>query len=280
VRRVLVTGARGMLGSEVVAALSTTTDVLAADVTEFDVTDAAAVRRAVRAAAADAVINCAAWTDVDGAETHRTEAFAVNAEGAGNVARAAAEAGAWLLHVSTDYFFDGSKHCPYDEDDEPRPMNAYGESKLAGEREVAAAGGRSLVARTAWLYGRRGRNFVDTVLARARGGEALRIVSDQVGPPTSARDLAVVIAELVPTGATGVVHATNSGSCSWYELGRRALELAGLSGAAVQSVPSSAFRRPAARPANSVLRLDRLVSLIGWLPRPWDEALRDYILKG
>ena len=113
-RRVLVTGARGMLGSEVVAALSTTTDVLAADVTEFDVTDAAAVRLAVRAAAADAVINCAAWTDVDGAETHRTEAFAVNAEGAGNVARAAAEAGAWLLHVSTDYVFDGSKHCPYD----------------------------------------------------------------------------------------------------------------------------------------------------------------------
>jgi len=269
-----------MLGSEVVTALSATTDVVAADVAEFDLTDAAAVREAVRAAAVDAVINCAAWTDVDGAEAHRAEAFAVNAAGAGNVARAAAEAGAWLLHVSTDYVFDGSKRGPYDESDQPHATNAYGESKLAGEREVAAAGGRALVTRTAWLYGRGGRNFVDTVLARARRGEALRIVSDQVGPPTSARDLAVVIAELVPTGATGVVHATNSGSCSWYEFGRRALELAGLGGVPVQAVASSEFPRPAARPANSVLRLDRLVSLIGWLPRPWDEALRDYVRKG
>jgi dTDP-4-dehydrorhamnose reductase len=269
-----------MLGSEVVAALSATADVVAADLGDFDVTDAGAVRDALRASAPDAVINCAAWTDVDGAETHRAQAFAVNASGAGNVARAAAETGARLLHVSTDYVFDGSKDGPYEEGDDPRPLNAYGESKLAGEREVAAAGGRALVARTAWLYGHGGRNFVDTVLSRARRGEPLRIVSDQVGPPTSARDLAVILAELLPTKATGIVHATNSGSCSWYELGRRALDFAGLSGVEVRAVPSSEFPRPAARPANSVLRLDRLVALTGWLPRPWDEALMDHIRKG
>jgi dTDP-4-dehydrorhamnose reductase len=279
VRRVLVTGAGGMLGAEVVRTLSGTADVTAVDVGDFDITDEAATRTAVRAAAPDVVVNCAAYTDVDGAERERDKAFAVNARGAGNVARAAAAAGACLLHVSTDYVFDGSKGRPYVESDEPRPLGAYGESKLAGEREVMAAGGTPLIARTAWLYGRHGRNFVESILDLAARGGPLRVVDDQVGPPTSARDLSVIIAELIPTGATGVVHATNSGSCSWYRFACEILEVAGIRGVEILPIRSEEFPRPAARPAYSVLALDRLVSLIGWLPRPWEEALREYIGK-
>lgn len=278
-RRVLVTGAGGMLGSEVVRTLSGTADVTGFDVGDFDITDEAATRSAVLRAAPDVVVNCAAYTDVDGAETHREAAFAVNARGAGNVARASAALGAFLLHVSTDYVFDGAKGSPYAESDAPGPLGVYGQSKLAGELEVAAAGGDTLIARTAWLYGRNGRNFVETILARAAGGGPLSVVDDQVGPPTSARDLAIVIAELIPSGATGVVHATNSGSCSWHRFACEIVDAAGMRGVEVRPVRSSEFPRPAARPAYSVLALDRLVSLIGWLPRRWDEALREYIAK-
>jgi dTDP-4-dehydrorhamnose reductase len=181
--------------------------------------------------------------------------------------------------VSTDYVFDGAKGRPYVESDGPRPLGVYGESKLAGEREVMAAGGKALIARTAWLYGRQGRNFVESILGLAARGGPLRIVDDQVGPPTSARDLSVIVAELIPAGATGVVHATNSGSCSWYQFACEILELAGVRGVEVRPVRSSEFPRPAARPGYSVLALDRLVSLIGWLPRRWDEALRDYMTE-
>ena len=276
-RRVLVTGARGMLGSEVVRTLSGTADVTAADVDDFDITDAAATRAAVGRAAPDVVVNCAAYTDVDGAESSREAAFAVNARGAGNVARAAAAVGASLLHVSTDYVFDGLKGRPYVESDATRPLGVYGESKLAGEREVMGAGGRSLVARTAWLYGRRGRNFVETILDLAARGGPLSVVDDQVGPPTNARDLSVVFGELIPSGATGIVHVTNSGSCTWHRFACEILDAAGIRGVEVRPVRSSQFPRPAARPAYSVLALDRLVSLTGWLPRRWDEAVREYI---
>lgn len=280
VRRVLVTGAAGMLGSEVVRTLTGTADVTAVDLGDYDITDEAAARAALRAAAPDVVVNCAAYTDVDGAESHRDAAFSVNARGAGNIARAAAAVGASLVHVSTDYVFDGSGGRPYLESDEPRPLGVYGESKLAGEREVLAAGGNTLIARTAWLYGRQGRNFVRTILELAERGGPLSVVDDQVGPPTNAKDLSVIVAELIATGATGVVHATNSGSCSWHQFARAILEAAGVRGVEVRAVRSSEFPRPAARPAYSVLALDRLVSLIGWLPRRWDEALREHITKG
>ncbi len=276
-RTVLVTGARGMLGTEVVEALTGTAEVVAADLKEFDVTDRDAVDYAVRRIAPDVIVNCAAYTDVDGAEAERELAFSVNADAAGNLARAALAAEALLVHVSTDYVFDGSKDGAYLEDDEPCPANVYGESKLAGERFIRSAGGRHLIVRTAWLYGHAGRNFVETILSLAEKEQRLRIVDDQIGAPTNARDLAVMLKELVPTGATGILNATNSGSCSWYEFGREILRAAGLESVAAEPVGTDTFPRPARRPTNSVLSLERLCSLLGWVPRHWTDAVSEYI---
>lgn len=278
-RRVLVTGAAGMLGREVVDALRGSTDVVEADLADFDVADHEATLLAVRDTAPDVVVNCAAYTDVDGAETHRREAFAVNATGAGSVARAAEAAGALMLHLSTDYVFDGTSSEPYVEDDPPNPLNVYGESKLAGEREVLASGARSLIVRTAWLYGHGGRNFVDTILRLSDGGEALRVVDDQRGTPTYARDLAVILKELVAASVTGVVNATNSGVASWYEFAAEILRASGRSHVHVEPVATAARPRPAKRPRSSVLSLGKLEGLLGWSPRAWQEALQEYLTE-
>ena len=278
-KKILVTGALGMLGTELLAVLRGTAEVVGVDVGEFDVRDADETRAAITGISPDVVVNCAAYTDVDGAETERDLAFAVNAAGAGNVARGAAAAGARVLHISTDYVFDGTKREPYLEGDEPAPLNAYGESKLAGERKVATETAEHLIVRTSWLYGRAGGNFVETILSLAEREDTLRVVVDQVGAPTYARDLAVVLKELVSGGATGVVNATNSGSCSWFGFARAILEASGLTGVSVLPVGTDAFPRPARRPANSLLDLRRLSSLLGWEPRSWGEALTEYIAE-
>jgi dTDP-4-dehydrorhamnose reductase len=277
--RVVVTGADGMLGTEVVGALSDSYDVLGVDLGGIDITDGEAVRSLVGETAPAFVINCAGYTDVDGAESSQEAAFAVNAEGAGHVARACAATGSYLVHLSTDYVFDGTKAGAYTEADEPSPINVYGESKLAGELEVGRSGARSLVVRTAWLYGHAGRNFVEFVLERAAEGGPLRIVDDQRGAPTSARDLALILKELAARRPEGVINATNDGSCSWYELTREVLAAAGRAGVAVEAIASTDLDRPAARPANSVLSLDRLVSVLGWRPRTWSEAVREYVAE-
>jgi dTDP-4-dehydrorhamnose reductase len=278
-KKILVTGARGMLGTELVPVLRGSAEVVGVDVEDFDITDADETRAAIDSVSPDVVVNCAGYTDVDGAETERELAFAINATGAGNVASGAAAAGARVLQIGTDYVFDGSKKEPYLEADEPAPLNVYGETKLAGEREVAKATADHLIVRTSWLYGSAGRNFVETILSLAEREDTLRVVVDQVGTPTFARDLAVILKELAASGATGVVNATNSGSCSWFGFARAILELAGRDGVSVLPVASSAFPRPARRPTNSLLDLGRLVSLVGWEPRPWREALTEYIAE-
>jgi dTDP-4-dehydrorhamnose reductase len=223
------------------------------------------------------VVNCAAYTDVDGAESARELAFAVNAGGAGHLGRACAESGSYLIHMSTDYVFDGEKAGAYEEDDPPSPLSVYGESKLAGEREIARSGARSLIVRTAWLYGHAGRNFVEFVLGALEEGKPLRIVDDQRGAPTSARDLAAVLRELAARRVEGVIHATNDGSCSWFEFAREILTASGGEADAVEPIASSDLDRPAPRPRNSVLSLGRLTAVLGWRPRAWNEAVRDYV---
>ena len=277
--RVLVTGCAGMLGTELVPLFRREFDVTPADLAEFDMRDAAATDAFVAAAAPGIIINCAAYTDVDGAESDREAAFDVNARGAGNVAAAAEKVGARVIHISTDYVFDGQGSRPYTETDEPNPLGVYGRSKLEGERRVAEASQDALIVRTAWLYGHAGPNFIEKMLSLASSGRGLRVVEDQVGAPTNVRDLAAAILELIAVGATGVVNATNRGWCTWYEFAREILDLAGHEDIPVEPVTSAEFPRPAPRPGYSVLSLARLVSLTGKTPRSWQDALAEYIAE-
>jgi dTDP-4-dehydrorhamnose reductase len=249
--RVLVLGAGGMLGHDV-ARLAP--DATALDRSDCDVTDVERVRDAVHEAGPDVVVNCAAWTDVDGAETQREQALAVNELGAGNVAEAAELSGASVVYVSTDYVFDGSKREPYVESDPTGPLSSYGRSKLAGELATAAANPRHFIVRSSWLFGEHGRNFVATMLGTERS--ELRVVDDQVGCPTYTAHLAEAILRLVQGAEYGVHHLAGDGQCSWFEFARAIFERAGVE-KRVEPCTSDEFQRPAPRPAWSVLRSER-----------------------
>jgi dTDP-4-dehydrorhamnose reductase len=275
--RLLVTGGGGMLG-QAVAAVATRLghEVVALSRTELDITDADHVRRVVTAAEPRAIVNCAAWTDVDGAETAEAAATAVNGAGPGNLARAVAESGARLVHVSTDYVFDGTKRTPWVESDPVGPIGAYGRSKLAGELEVAAAAGDHAIVRTAWLFGAGGRNFVDTMLALGRERDEVEVVTDQVGSPTWSAHLAEALVELAERrGDIGIFHAAGTGACSWYEL---AVEVFDRGGVRCRVLPTTSERysRPAPRPAYSVLASER--DEVPVLP-PWQEGVAAYLAE-
>jgi dTDP-4-dehydrorhamnose reductase len=269
---VFLTGVSGQLGRALVPRL-VGHDVTVPSEFQADVTSALVVDVIARAEP-DVVIHAAAYTDVDGAEAHPDLAFAVNARGSRHVAEGAARAGARLIAVSTDYVYDGAKPTPYREDDDTAPLGVYGRSKLEGEREMLKVLDGTLILRTAWLYGR-GRNFVETILRLAAERDELRVVDDQVGSPTSASDLASVIVSLLAIPCAGVYHAVNSGTCSWYVFAREILALSGLDRRVVPIV-SAELKRPAPRPANSVLDCSKLRSL-GITMRPWREALVDYL---
>ena len=272
--RILVTGAGGQVGSEVALHLPHH-DVIALDRAGCDLADRHSVEQAVAAAAPVAVVNCAAWTDVDGCEADPQRAVLINALGVRHLAAACARAGAHLVHVSTDYVFSGEKDGPYDEWDEPSPRSVYGRSKLGGEIEVARHAGSWAIARTSWVFGRRGRNFVDTIVGRARDGAALRVVDDQRGCPTYAPDLAGALARLAVGRLPGVYHVTNEGACTWHDLAAAAVELAGLDPSVVGTTTTAELSRPAPRPANSVLS-GAAWAAAGLPPlRPWREALAE-----
>jgi dTDP-4-dehydrorhamnose reductase len=295
--RLLVTGAAGLLGRDLLAETAGQPDieVVALSRSGLDITDPAAVRAAV--AGCDLVVNTAAWTDVDGAEADEDAATAVNATGTANVATACAEAGALLLQLSTDYVFAGRATTPYPEDAPVQPVNAYGRGKAAGEaavRQILPAGG--FVVRTAWLYGEHGRSFVSTMLRAAAGTEQLDVVSDASGQPTWSGRLAGQLvalgrAALAGRAEPGIYHGTASGSTTWYGLARAIFELSGLDPARIRPVTSDRFPRPAPRPAFSVLGHDRwaaagLAPLPGWRPmlaealaRPAFAALRSAALR-
>lgn len=275
----MITGAAGMLGQDVArAAASAGHEVLALARSDLDLTDPAAVERSVGDAAPAVVINCAAWTDVDGAESSPEAALAVNATGAGNLARAAAAHGAWTVHVSTDYVFDGAKREPYVESDAVGPLSAYGRTKLAGEAEVAAAAPeRHTIARSSWLFGTGGPCFPATMLRLAAERDELTVVDDQVGCPTFTGHLAGALVEIAGGRPLGVVHVAGGGSCSWYELARETIAAAGLS-CAVRRGRTADLGRPAPRPAYSVLGTERG----GEVPRlpHWREGLAEYLAVG
>jgi dTDP-4-dehydrorhamnose reductase len=278
--KLLVTGAKGLLGTEVCAVLNRRHDVRGVDIADFDIADLAATRAAFAAARPEMVVHCAAWTDVDGCERDPRQAFAQNARGTWNVAAACAQLGPALVYLSTDFVFDGEKREPYTEFDQPNPLSVYGASKLAGEQAVRSLVPHHYIVRTAWLYGRHGRSFVRTILEAAKESDELRVVADQFGSPTYARDLAGAIAELVVSGRVvpGTYHLVNAGACSWAELAAEALRLAG-SKARVTPIRASEWPSPTRRPANSALR-SHWLELQGLSPlRPWQEALADFVRK-
>jgi dTDP-4-dehydrorhamnose reductase len=248
--------------------------VVAQDLPDLDITDPEQVARAVEGV--DVVVNCAAWTDVEGAETREAAAFAVNAVGPATLARACASTEARLLHLSTDYVFAGDATEPYAEHAAMAPRGAYGRTKAAGEWAVRTyLPDRSWILRTAWLYGWQGRNFVSTILTLAAERETLDVVADQHGQPTWTVDLAHRIVDTIEADAPGgVYHATSSGRTTWHELAQAAVELTGGDPARIRPTTTEAFPRPAPRPAWSVLGHDRW-QVAGLPPmRPWDEALR------
>jgi dTDP-4-dehydrorhamnose reductase len=256
-QRWLVVGAAGMLGQDVLeAATDAGHQVAGVGRGDLDVTDAAAARAAV--AGYDVVVNCAAWTAVDDAETHEAEAFAVNATGAANLARATAAAGARLVHVSTDYVFDGAATEPYPEDAPVRPRSAYGRTKAAGEWAVRAEAPDAVVVRTAWLYGAGGRCFPKTIARAAGQRDRLSVVDDQTGQPTWTVDLADLVVRLMAARAPGgIYHGTSSGQVTWWGFAREVVAAAGLA-TPVDTTTSAAYQLPAPRPAYSVLGHDRL----------------------
>ena len=279
--RVLVTGSAGMLGFALRESAPAGVELLEGDLPALDIRDRQAVARALRDGRAEAVINAAAFTDVDGCESREAEALAVNGAGAGHVAQACAEAGIPVLHLSTDYVFDGAIPAPgeYVEEDAVAPLSAYGRTKLAGERAVAASGATHWIVRTQWLYGLRGKNFVDTMLRLAGERDSLAVVDDQVGSPTSTHDLAPVLWRLLQRRpAPGLYHATNAGSCSWHGFAAEIFRQAGVR-VDLRKTDSAALGRPAPRPARSVLSNARLVAALGGgLPR-WEEALERYLAR-
>jgi dTDP-4-dehydrorhamnose reductase len=274
--RLLVTGAAGMLGRDVTAAAADAGHAVAGLArADLDITDAAGVRSAVVAARPDAVVNCAAWTDVDGAEAAEEQATAVNGAGAGNVAAATREAGALLVHVSSDYVFDGHAEEPYREDAPTAPAGAYGRSKLAGERAVAAAGGRSAIVRSAWVFGPHGRNFVDTMRRLGAERDEVAVVDDQIGCPTYTGHLAAALVAVAEQGLTGVLHVAGGGRCSWFDLAVATFEETGLA-CRVRRQSSAELGRPAPRPAFSVLASTRSDAPV--LPH-WREGLRAHLTR-
>jgi len=274
--RILITGAGGMLGQDLTsAARAAGHRCLPLSHAELDIADADAVERAITAAAPEVIVNCAAWTDVDGAEADPAAAQRANAEGPRLLAGAAQRAGAWTIHVSTDYVFDGAKRTPYVESDPTAPASAYGRSKLAGERAVAeqAPEGHTIV-RSSWLFGARGRCFPQTILRLAAEREELTVVEDQVGCPTYTGHLATALLVLCERRPSGILHVAGGGSCSWFEFARAILTAAGRS---TRLLPGSTAEqaRPAPRPAYSVLGTERPAEAPR-LPH-WREGLAAYL---
>lgn len=271
-----MTGSEGLLGSEVVAAAgSDGADVVGLGHADLDVTDQGRTREVVGDVAPEWIVHCAAYTAVDGAEDEPAEALRVNHQGTANVSAAAAERGARWLYVSTDYVFDGRSERPYRPDDPVGPLSVYAGTKRAGEEVALSAG--ALVVRTGWLYGAGGPNFVDAIVQRAAAGEAMRVVDDQRGRPTWARNVARASLELIGGDAgAGIWHVADGGEATWLELAREACAAHGLE-VEITGVSTEAWGAAAPRPRYSVLDVSRTEQWLGRPMMPWREALRAYV---
>lgn len=275
--KILLLGHKGMLGSDLLAKLSTDHEVVGMDKEEIDIVSASECKTAIKEIEPNIVINAAAYTNVDGCETAKDECFAVNAEAVKNIAEACRNKNIHIIHFSTDYVFDGTARQPYKEDHPYNPINTYGDSKLAGERYLRSLSDNYILIRTAWLYGVKGKNFVQAILDKAKTTNKLTVVDDQTGSPTYSKDLAAAVDILIEKKAKGIFHVTNRGSCSWYQFAVKILRESGLDNIEVTPIKSAQLQRPAKRPSYSVLSMQRFVETTGKTMQPWQLALQDYL---
>jgi len=275
--RLLITGGLGLLGKEVEAVFRDRAEVRSTDLEELDVTNPAACHREVDGFRPDVVIHCAAYTAVDRAESDAALASLLNVEGTRNVARACRERGALMVTFGTDYIFDGTSKRPYREEDPANPLSVYGKTKWAAEQALREEGVDHLLVRAQWMFGPAGKNFIRTILEKARRGETLRVVSDQVGCPTYSRDLAGAVRKLLEAGARGTVHFSSEGETSWFGLARHVLQRCGLPTEALFAAKTRDLPYPAPRPAYGVLSKEKYRAITGVSPRPWEEAVGEYL---
>jgi dTDP-4-dehydrorhamnose reductase len=279
--KLFIIGCNGQLGRDMMLTAAARTFIAEGmDFPAIDITDEQSVRDAVMRIKPDAIINCAAHTAVDACEAEADRAYAINAAGVAHIARAAKQADAKLVHISTDYVFDGTKKDPYVETDAPGPRSVYGKSKLAGEKELTKTYDRHFIVRIAWLFGTRGNNFVKTIRSlaekRVLTHAPLKVVNDQIGTPTYTMHVCKQILSLINTDHFGLFHSTNEGWCSWYDFAKAIVEAYGIP---VEVLPctTSEFPRPAPRPANSVLENERLKKLgLNIMPQ-WEKGLEEYM---
>jgi len=291
-RKILTTGSGGMLGTDLVSEFKDDYNVYgldlvhrppvaAGDFSRCDITNEGETLRVISKIKPDIVIHTAAWTDVDGCELDKDKAYEINSEGTENVALGCKSAGAVLVYISTDFVFNGKKRSPYKETDRPDPLSIYGDSKLLGENAVDRILDRYFILRTSWLYGSSGKNFVDTIIEKARASKELKVVDDQVGSPTYTKDLAEAIGALLSQmefKGKGIYHVSNSGSVSWYDYAKTILKLSG-SKTKVIPISSKELDRPAKRPAMSVLDNSKFSRFTGYKMRNWKAALEEYLAK-
>lgn len=289
--KILVTGAKGQLGSQIVNIIKQgyselgklsediiSSEVIGIDVEELDITDLNKVREFIAKEKPDVVINPAAYTNVDGCESNQDVAFKINALGARNIAIACENIGAKLIHISTDYVFSGEGNSPLSEYELPSPQSVYGKTKLVGENFVKEFCSKYFIVRTSWLYGYNGKNFVYTIMKAAKERGTLKVVDDQRGNPTNAEDLAYHILKLINTEEYGVYHCTGEGECSWYDFASKIVEYAGID-CTVNPCTSQEFPSSTKRPAYSSLDNMMLRCTVGNNVREWQEALKVFITK-
>ncbi len=275
--KILVTGANGQLGTEMRNVLEVNTPgiTLYTDVAELDITDAKAVSEYIAKNEITHIINCAAYTAVDKAEEDKALCTAINVDAVKNLASAADAVGAKIIHVSTDYVFDGSAHRPYKESDKVNPVSQYGTTKRQGETALLALAPNSIIVRTAWLYSPYGKNFVKTMMRLGEDLQCLKVVSDQIGTPTYAADLAMAIYTIIksPQWMEGIYHFSNEGACSWYDFTKSIHRIAGIKGCDVQPIPTEDYPTPASRPAYSILDKSKIKATYGIVIPHWEESL-------
>jgi dTDP-4-dehydrorhamnose reductase len=277
--KILLLGHKGMLGSDLLLQLKIHHEVTGLDKEEIDITSGSECKKAIHDVTPDILINAAAYTDVDGCEDHKAECMAVNAEAVKNIAEACRKNNIRLVHFSTDYVFDGTGAEPYKEEHVCNPINVYGFSKLAGESYLQSLSDNYLLIRTAWLYGKNGKNFVRTILTKAETASKLEVVDDQIGSPTYTKDLAAAAGLLIDRNIKGVFHLTNRGFCSWFQFAVRILQEAAVTGVKVVPIKSDKMIRPAKRPLYSVLSNRKFIQATGKTMQPWQLALQDYLEK-